>query len=414
MAPKDPTTLRWWQRAPRPRPADSALAAKRASRRRSGRAAIAAVPVAMVNATAFVGQFAFIRDHVPWVFPLQVLMALTFESVAVWLAYQAHVAQMSNDSSARLKLGAYAFALVMGAMNYSHYAVHWRPTFLAVGLALMSLSSPWLWGVHTRRASRDQLMERGLIEERAVRLGATRWTWHPLRSMRVYYWSTWHGVNDPRRAIARFEPLYGTVDTPVTPRQFRASSERARRHELFVPPPGMAAVPAVPEQPAPAVPATAVPALERPARVPGPHVPVHGPDGTAEAHMDPVPVITDPPVPGPAARLEASATLEANATLSGGRPSQETITNVELALAGMRLDDLPSDRAVARLLGHEQNCRRLAKRLKANRIAAGTSMAEAPASEVVRGNSPSGARRPSSDVIATPVQYQPGGNQAHG
>jgi hypothetical protein len=66
----------------------------------------------------------------------------------------------------------------------------------------MSLSSPWLWSVHSRRASRDALKARGLIEPHAVRLGATRWTWHPLRSSRVMFRATWEGESDPAKAIA--------------------------------------------------------------------------------------------------------------------------------------------------------------------------------------------------------------------
>jgi hypothetical protein len=76
--------------------------------------------------------------------------------------------------------------LAIARMNYSHYAPPgWRPTFAAVAVALCSAASPWLWGVHSRRASRDQLLAAGLVEPHALRLGATRWLWHPLRSARV-------------------------------------------------------------------------------------------------------------------------------------------------------------------------------------------------------------------------------------
>jgi hypothetical protein len=76
-----------------------------------------------------------------------------------------------------------------------------------VTFGLMSVSSPWLWSVHSRRVSRDALKERGLIEPHAVRLGATRWLWHPSRSFRVMRWAAWTGEADPARAIAgRFPP----------------------------------------------------------------------------------------------------------------------------------------------------------------------------------------------------------------
>lgn len=170
------------------------------------RAAAAAVPVVLVNAVAFAGQLAFLRGHLPFPLPGQVLVAVTLESVAVYLAYHAHVALVADDSSLRLRLASYAFALVIAVMNYSHYAAPgWRPTFGAVAFALMSASSPWLWAVHSRRQSRDALKARGLIEPHALRLGPTRWSWHPLRSAHVMWLATWEGITDPREAVTRWE-----------------------------------------------------------------------------------------------------------------------------------------------------------------------------------------------------------------
>jgi len=163
---------------------------------------LAAVPVVLVNTVAFSGQLAFLRHHLPWTPAGQVLVAVTLESVAVYLAWQAHLALAADDSALRLRLAAYGFAAVIGVMNYSHYmAAHWRPTFAAVTFGLMSLSSPWLWSVHSRRQSRDALKAKGLIEPHAVRLGATRWTWHPFRSARVMFRATWQGENDPAKAV---------------------------------------------------------------------------------------------------------------------------------------------------------------------------------------------------------------------
>jgi DNA-binding transcriptional regulator YiaG len=166
----------------------------------------AAVPVALVNAVAFAGQLAFLRTHLHWPLGGQILVALALESIAVYLGYHAHVAQLANDSALRLRLAAYTFAAVIGAMNYDHYAgPGWRPTFAAVAFGLMSVSSPWLWAVHSRRASRDALMARGLVEPHALRLGMTRWAWHPLRSAQVMFDATWAGITDPREAVSRWE-----------------------------------------------------------------------------------------------------------------------------------------------------------------------------------------------------------------
>jgi hypothetical protein len=183
---------------------------------------VAAVPVVLVNGVAFAGQLAFLRDHLPWPLAGQLMMAAALESVAVYLAYHAHVAALANDSALRLRLAAYGFALAIATMNYSHYAgPGWRPTFAAVAVALCSAASPWLWGVHSRRASRDQLLAAGLVEPHALRLGATRWLWHPLRSARVMYHATWAGITDPRQAITGPEATRQHGDAPAAPLALR-------------------------------------------------------------------------------------------------------------------------------------------------------------------------------------------------
>lgn len=185
----------------RPRRFRAVLAA--VPRPRRFRVVLAAVPVALVNTVAFFGQLAFLRAHLPWILPGQILTAIALESVAVYLAYHAHVAQLANDSAIRLRLSANLFALVIGTMNFSHYAEpDWRPTFAAVAFGLCSAASPWLWSIHSRRESRDALLAAGLIEPHAVRLGATRWSWHPIRSARVMWHATWAGVNEIDAALA--------------------------------------------------------------------------------------------------------------------------------------------------------------------------------------------------------------------
>jgi hypothetical protein len=167
------------------------------------RAWLAAIPITFVNSVAFFGQLGFLRGHLHWILPGQILFGVTLESIAVYLAWQAHLAQLADDSAMRLRLAAYGAGLVIGAMNYSHYAApHWRPTFAAIAFGGLSAISPWLWSVHSRRTSRDDLKDRNLIEPHAVRLGATRWTWHPLKSARVMWHATWKGENDPAAAIA--------------------------------------------------------------------------------------------------------------------------------------------------------------------------------------------------------------------
>lgn len=373
MAPTDSAKSRWWHEP-------------------AARASLAAIPVVAVNSTAWIGQYAYIHTHVPWIIPGQVMISLTIESVAVYLAWHAHLAQMANDSAARLKMGAYSFALVVGLMNYSHYASRWHPTVMAVLMFCMSALSPWLWGVHTRRASRDGLMARGLVEEHAVRLGATRVTWHPVRSVRVLSWSAWHGINDPKRAIGHFASRYGTADTPalVPP----ARTRRAIEVPAAVPEPEPSAMPSVPavKPPSggtPAIGGTVLPGTQ-----------VNG--------------VTPGTLVNGAAVVSAQAVLAAEAALSGGKPSREKITEAELTLAATPLDDLPSIRAVARDLLGDENQRRLAKKLLDARKEAGTSLASAPADERAPVNSLRPVRPGTPVMIAAPDGFRPGGTAVNG
>jgi hypothetical protein len=320
-----------------------------------------AVPVALVNATAFIGQFAYLREHVHWIVPGQVLIAVTIESIAVYLAWHAHLATMANDSSSRLKMGAYSFAALVGAMSYSHWAApHWQPTFLAVLMFCMSAISPWLWGIYTRRASRDALMEQNLVEGHAVRLGATRWTWHPVRSFRVTWHATWVGETDPQRAIALL---------PV--RRVRSGSARPG---TLVPVQGEAVIPVQAGTGTVPVPA---------------HAPLIG-------------------LPGGAATVGGSAHMSGAAGLRGTRPPHEVIEAAKVALAQMTDEQLPSIRAAAKDLLGDENQRRLARQLLAERRAAMHVGGSVPA--FVRASRSS---KPAS-MIAPPVGFAPGGATVNG
>jgi len=191
-------------------------------RSRGHRAWLAAVPIVLVNFVAFYGQLSFFRAHrvtqagtraVVIPLAIAVIVALALESIAIYLAWQAHLARKSHDSALRLRLGAYGVALVIGVVNYSHFcAPHWRPTAFAVVFALASAISPALWSVHSNRESRDDLKAQGLIEDHAVRLGATRWFWHLYKSVIVMWKATWIGENRPAAAIALYQPRRARKD----------------------------------------------------------------------------------------------------------------------------------------------------------------------------------------------------------
>lgn len=344
----------------------------------------AAVPVALVNATAFIGQFAWVQDHVPWPVPLQVMFAVALESVAIYLAWHAHLAQVSDDSSGRLKLSAYLFALVIGAMNYSHYAPHWRPDALAVALGLMSALSPWLWGVHSRRASRDRLKAQGLIEGHAVRLGANRWLWHPWRSVQVMYHATWDGENNPQRAIAM-----------LAVRQEARRASRATSKAVPAP-----ARQAAPERAVPAVPTHPVPEL--PAGTAGRAVP-EAPRATVPERA--VPVAPQGAVPAPEVR--AIAALRAVPEMGALHPiDPQRLADAEQYLFGLPVSGLPGQRAVSAMLCGEHNHRRQAAYLLQDRRAAGPDAIPAFVQRQRPADFPT--------TIASPVSTLPGGKQANG
>jgi len=164
---------------------------------------IAAVPVVIVNYVAFRAQLRFWQAHLD---PADaILVSVALESVAVYWSWLAAQALIADDSALRPRLAAYGTALLIGALNYSHYCrPGWRPTVTAVTFGLMSAISPWLWTAYSRRVSRPLLKAKGLIEDHSVRLGATRWFWHAYRCVRVTWLATWEGVNRPAEAIALY------------------------------------------------------------------------------------------------------------------------------------------------------------------------------------------------------------------
>lgn len=206
------------------------------------RAFITAVPLVLVNIVAFIGQFAFIHANIPWGLPGQIIFAIALESVALYLAYMAGQALMSEDSAMGLRLASYAFALIIGFMNYSHWSgpgLH--PTFEAVATGLMSLASPWLWSIYSRRQSRDMLFAKGLLSPRAVKLGFLRWVLWPRQSFFVFRRAAWSGLNEITEALTLLPDEGSEEPRQLTPAPNTVLSEPVRmpvgRSERAIEPP---------------------------------------------------------------------------------------------------------------------------------------------------------------------------------
>ncbi|MFG3709471.1 hypothetical protein [Micromonospora sp. NPDC047730] len=166
-------------------------------------------PLLLVNAAAVGGQLAYAYDQTPaeWHPVARVAVAVgvaaAAESVALYVGWHAHDALLAGarTTAARLRRASYAIALVMAAVNYSHFAESLlEPTALAVILGVLSSLSPWLWGLHTRRQQHVQLLREDLVDETGAAFDPARRRAFPIRSLLARRWSIDHHVRDPRAA----------------------------------------------------------------------------------------------------------------------------------------------------------------------------------------------------------------------
>jgi hypothetical protein len=166
-----------------------------------------AVPLALVNSAAIYGQAGWAYERLVASWMLAYLFAGALESVGIYLAAEAHAALMAGDASLRLRLGSYGIGMLVGGLNYWHFAgPHGRPTALAVTFGALSSISPWLWAIRSRSLNRDRLRQLGLVDPRAVRFSPLRWLLYPARTFRAFRAAVWAGVVEPAAAVALAEP----------------------------------------------------------------------------------------------------------------------------------------------------------------------------------------------------------------
>lgn len=164
-------------------------------------------PISLVTSFAVYGQFAwgleYLRQDVPG---LTVVIAggaaAAFESISLYVQWHAHDALLRKDTAtaAKYRRWSYLLAGIAAAVNYSHFSAGWAPTPAAVMFALFSMSSPWLWGLHTRRAHHIQLRSEGRIDDTGALFSAERWRHFPWRTLGARRWSIDQGITDPRTA----------------------------------------------------------------------------------------------------------------------------------------------------------------------------------------------------------------------
>jgi hypothetical protein len=170
------------------------------------------VPLLLVNAAAIYGQVAFFYEKVApaiWPIPakvaLSLLIAAAIESVAVYVGWHAHDALIMKASAtaAKLRRASYGVAAFVGLINYWHFTDGYellRPTAASFAFGLLSLISPWLWGLHTRRVQHRQLAREGVVDEAGATFSGERIRAFPFRSYMARRWSIDNYVTDPRAA----------------------------------------------------------------------------------------------------------------------------------------------------------------------------------------------------------------------
>lgn len=166
--------------------------------------------LALVNGLAVYGQLAYVYSHVAphaWAVgprvALSVVAATAFEAIALFVGWHAHDALLkkAHGTARKLRARSYLIAALVATANYSHFAANgMRPTAAAIMFGLVSLLSPWLWGLHTRRAQHLQLIQERRADEVGAEFSSVRRRHFPVRSYMAYRWSIDHGVTDPIEA----------------------------------------------------------------------------------------------------------------------------------------------------------------------------------------------------------------------
>lgn len=178
------------------------------------------LPLLLVNAAAIYGQVGWAYEHLRidgrQIWAVAILFALALESVGFYLAAEAHSAAVANQSSARLRWASYAVALLVGALNYAHFAnPGLRPNAIALAFGGLSVISPWLWAIRSRSLSRTQLLAAGLLDARAVKFTFAQWMLYPVRTFKAFRAAVWVSETDPARARRLVDEPPAVAPAPV-------------------------------------------------------------------------------------------------------------------------------------------------------------------------------------------------------
>lgn len=213
-------TVEAWIRQPKGQPEGRVPAARaKADWHRLTRSAVLVVPIVLVNGFAAYGQAMWAHANITGGWPVAILFAAALESIALYLAAEAHAAMLSGDAALMRRAASYAAASLVGVLNWLHWAdVPGRQAeILGWVFAGFSVVSPWLWSIRSRSMRRDALREAGLIDPRAVRFAPIRWLLFPIRTFRAFRAAVGEGVVDPQEAWALAPAKTPAAPAPVEP-----------------------------------------------------------------------------------------------------------------------------------------------------------------------------------------------------
>lgn len=213
-------TVEAWIRQPKSQPGGRVPAARaKVDWHRLTRSAVLVVPIVLVNGFAAYGQAMWAHANLAGGWPVAILFAGALESIALYLAAEAHAAMLSGDAALMRRAASYAAASLVGVLNWLHWAdVPGRQAeILGWVFAGFSVVSPWLWSIRSRSMRRDALREAGLIDPRAVRFAPIRWLLFPVRTFRAFRAAVGEGVVDPQEAWALAPAKTPAAPAPVEP-----------------------------------------------------------------------------------------------------------------------------------------------------------------------------------------------------
>jgi F0F1-type ATP synthase assembly protein I len=209
-------------------------AATRQRMTEAGHQAAFIAPLLLVTGFAVYGQIGYIIDKIApgdWELPFKLVLAIgagiAIESISNYVQFRAHKVRLAGATAqaAKLSRASYLIAAGVAFINYQHFCgPNLAPTPIALMFAAFSLSSPWLWGLHTRGVEHEQRAAEGTLDRAGAVFAAERWRHFPVLTFRARRYSVMQNITDPVEAWNAFMADYRRE---VTTRSIERRQRRA-------------------------------------------------------------------------------------------------------------------------------------------------------------------------------------------